>query len=117
MHLADALLAQMNVDKYHGSCVCTGLPYVNPGENIWISVPRSKIHGIYKIIEIILALDIHSLVGYGHETVYSKETIYRDVCQAIALSNVNLATAVKKDDEITGAVVFSKKSFIPSKSK
>jgi hypothetical protein len=53
----------------------------------------------YKLLEVIFSLSITSLEGYGRE-VYSKGSIYEEVCQAIDLSNVNLATTVTKDREI-----------------
>lgn len=54
----------------------------------------------YKILEFIFALDIHSSMGYRHEIIYSKETIYRDVCRAIEFSNINLTTTQTKNGEI-----------------
>jgi hypothetical protein len=54
----------------------------------------------YKLIEVIFALPIPGLSGYHGDMVYSKESIYREVCTAISLSNVNLETAVTKEGEI-----------------
>ncbi|MBP9864079.1 hypothetical protein KBC54_01340 [Patescibacteria group bacterium] len=54
----------------------------------------------YKLIEVIFALPIPGLSGYSGEMVYSKESMYREVCAAIALSDVNLETTVTKDGEI-----------------
>jgi len=51
-------LAEANLEKYtnrtpQATVAAYGLESVNPGENIWIIVPRQKIQGQYKIIEII----------------------------------------------------------------
>lgn len=53
----------------------------------------------YKILEVIFSLHIPGLMGYGRE-VYSKKSIYDEVCQAIEFSNINLATTMIKKGEI-----------------
>jgi hypothetical protein len=48
-NLADAKLEELNAYKIHGTCMCYGMPYIIEGENLWVSIPRSEIHGIYKV--------------------------------------------------------------------
>ena len=54
----------------------------------------------YRLIEIIFSLDIPGLYGRGDLPVFTKNTVYRDVCQAIEFSNINLTTTKNKDGEI-----------------
>lgn len=35
-----------------GTTVSKGLRFAQPGDNIWISTPRQKVHGLYKVIEL-----------------------------------------------------------------
>lgn len=53
----------------------------------------------YKIIEVIFSLDMPGSFGYNSME-YDKNTIYQKVCQAIELSNIDLATTVIKDSDI-----------------
>lgn len=53
----------------------------------------------YKLLEIIFALDIPGVGSYAG-TAEDKWHLYRQVLQAIELSNVNLATSVTEEDEV-----------------
>jgi len=48
---AEAKLSELNQSEYRGTCNCLGLPSINEGENIWVSIPRSNILNLYKISE------------------------------------------------------------------
>jgi len=49
---AEAKLEEYTNNVPQAKTECFGLESVNPGENIWMIVPRQKIHGQYKIINI-----------------------------------------------------------------
>jgi len=50
--IGDAKLADIQSETPSARVLCYGMLYVNPGDNIMVSVPRQEIHGGYKIIEI-----------------------------------------------------------------
>ena len=50
--LADAKLLELAAGDLQGSAKATLLPYLNPGEKLWISIPTQKIHGQYRAINI-----------------------------------------------------------------
>lgn len=50
--LADSTLSQIESVAPQAVIESYGLETIKPGDNIWIVVPRQKIHGQYKIIEI-----------------------------------------------------------------
>ena len=54
----------------------------------------------YRLLEVIFSLDIRSLDGYGGWEEYNKRSIYKEVCQAIGFSDVNLATTMTEKGEI-----------------
>lgn len=47
-----AALAQATDVPEEGTVLSRGIPTLEPGENFWISIPRSQIHGIYKAIRV-----------------------------------------------------------------
>ena len=49
--LANSLLAQYTNRPPQASIISTGLTTVQPGDNIWVAVPRQKIYGIYKVLQ------------------------------------------------------------------
>lgn len=48
--LAEALLTELKDEVPQGKVTCTGLPYVRPGENIWV-VDRN-IYGMFRVIKL-----------------------------------------------------------------
>ncbi|MDP2631207.1 MAG: hypothetical protein Q8P30_00375 [Candidatus Uhrbacteria bacterium] len=53
----------------------------------------------YKLIELIFSLDITQAGGYGGETTYSKNILFRKVVEAIDLSDTNVSI-IAKDGEV-----------------
>ncbi len=55
----------------------------------------------YRLIELIFSLDIKSTMGYGgHSYTYSKNILFRDVTQAVELSDVNVSITASDGDVI-----------------
>lgn len=54
----------------------------------------------YKLLEVIFSLNIMRLMGYSVSEEYSRESLYREVRQAIEFSSVNLATTITKEGDI-----------------
>jgi hypothetical protein len=53
----------------------------------------------YRLIELIFSLDIKSTVGYNHDYTYSKSILFKEVSNAVDLSDVNVSIAAT-DGEI-----------------
>ncbi len=54
----------------------------------------------YELLEVIFSLKIHHLMGYSHETMYSKEILLKKTKEALHFSNVNLSIGQDKDGDI-----------------
>ena len=54
----------------------------------------------YRLIELILSLDITSIIEHDRRYSYSKEILLRKVIEAIELSNVNVAITISNDEVI-----------------
>jgi len=54
----------------------------------------------YRLVEVILSLDITSEMGYRHEYIYSKNIILGKIIEAIELSDINVSIAVAKEEII-----------------
>lgn len=103
----DSKVTEKSISEF---CRFYGIPehweYARIGDGKWSENIINRLIGendekeFYKLLEVIFALDILGLRGYGGRIEYSKETIYGEVCQAINWSNVNVATAIIKEGEI-----------------
>ena len=54
----------------------------------------------YRLIELIFSLDISSTVGYDHSYNYSKNILFREVSDAVDLSDVNISITATDGDVI-----------------
>lgn len=101
--------SQVTEESIRLFCQFYGIPeewkYQPYGDHKWSKniisrlVNEEKETEFYKLLEVIFSFNIRGLSGYGG-VVYNRKSIYDEVCQAIELSNVNLATTVSEEGGI-----------------
>lgn len=72
--LAQALLAQYTNRPKQGKFKTLGLETLEPGENLWVAVPRQKIYGQYKALQVTQTFGMKD-GGWRTETVLENELV------------------------------------------
>lgn len=67
-NLAEAKLEVLQQEVLQGLVLCRGLPYVKPGENMWVVSPRTGIFGLFKVIR--LRHKVGRIRGWQTEVVF-----------------------------------------------